>query len=77
MNLQGLTPKQYRISFHQPFETRILKRRTGDATPNVPLASTSEALNLNRLVYPTGEITSNYDNWKVQTGGTDDSSVKP
>lgn len=70
--------KQYWISlFHQPFEAWTLKRRTADATPNVPLAPTSEALNLNRLVYPTGEITSNYDNWKAVTGGTDDKSVKP
>lgn len=70
--------QQYWISlFHQPFEAWTLKRRTADATPNVPLAPTSEALNLNRLVYPTGEITSNYDNWKAQTGGTDDKSVKP
>lgn len=70
--------KQYWISlFHQPFEAWTLKRRTADATPNVPLAPTSEALNLNRLVYPTGEITSNYDNWKAQTGGTDNKSVKP
>jgi hypothetical protein len=70
--------KQYWISlFHQPFDAWTLKRRTGDATPNVPLASTSEALNLNRLVYPTGEITSNYDNWKTVTGGTDDRTKKP
>jgi hypothetical protein len=70
--------KQHWISlFHQPFDAWTLKRRTGDATPNVPLASTSEALNLNRLVYPTGEITSNYDNWKTVTGGTDDRTKKP
>ncbi|MGN6492224.1 MAG: SusD/RagB family nutrient-binding outer membrane lipoprotein [Agriterribacter sp.] len=70
--------KQYWISlFHQPFDAWTLKRRTGDATPNVPLAPTSEALNLNRLVYPTGEITSNYDNWKSVTGGTDDKTKKP
>lgn len=70
--------KQLWISlFHQPFEAWTLKRRTGDATPNVPLNPTSEALNLNRLVYPTGEITSNNDNWKAATGGTDDKSKKP
>lgn len=70
--------KQHWISlFHQPFEAWTLQRRTGNATPNVPLAPTSEALNLNRLVYPTGEITSNYDNWKTITGGTDDKSIKP
>lgn len=70
--------KQYWISlFHQPFDAWTLKRRTGDQTPNVPLAPTSEALNLNRLVYPTGEITSNYDNWKAITGGTDDKARKP
>lgn len=70
--------KQYWISlFHQPFDAWTLKRRTGDATPNVPLAPTSEALNLNRLVYPTGEITSNYDNWLSVTGGTDDRTKKP
>lgn len=70
--------KQYWISlFHQPFEAWTLKRRTNNATPNVPLAPTSEALNLNRLVYPTGEITSNYDNWVSVTGGTDDRTKKP
>ena len=63
--------------FHQPFDAWTLQRRTGYATPNVPLASTSESLNMNRLVYPTGEISSNYDNWKVVTGGTDDKAVKP
>lgn len=63
--------------FHQPFDAWTLKRRTGDATPNVPLAATSEALNLNRLLYPTGEITSNYDNWLKVTGGTDDRTKKP
>ncbi len=69
---------QYWIAlFHQPFDAWTLKRRTGDATPNVPLAPTSEALNLNRLVYPTGEITSNYDNWVSITGGTDDRTKKP
>lgn len=70
--------KQHWIAlFHQPFDAWTLKRRTGDATPNVPLAPTSEALNLNRLVYPTGEITSNYDNWISVTGGTDDKTKKP
>ncbi len=70
--------KQHWISlFHQPFDAWTLKRRTGDATPNVPLAPTSEALNLNRLLYPTGEITSNYDNWVSITGGTDDRTKKP
>lgn len=63
--------------FHQPFDAWALQRRTGNATPNVPLAPTSESLNLNRLVYPSGEVTSNFDNWKAVTGGTDDKSVKP
>ncbi|MBX3242081.1 MAG: SusD/RagB family nutrient-binding outer membrane lipoprotein [Chitinophagaceae bacterium] len=69
--------QQHWISlFHQPFDAWTLKRRTGNATPNVPLAPTSEALNLNRLVYPTGEITANYDNWLNVTGGTDDRTKK-
>lgn len=63
--------------FHQPFDAWVLQRRTGNATPNTPLAPTSESLNLNRLVYPSGEVTSNFDNWKAVTGGTDDRSVKP
>lgn len=70
--------KQNWISlFHQPFDAWALQRRTGNATPNTPLAPTSESLNLNRLVYPSGEVTSNFDNWKAVTGGTDDKSVKP
>lgn len=63
--------------FHQPFDAWILQRRTGSATPNVPLAPTSESLNFNRLTYPSAEVTSNFDNWRVVTGGTDDKSVKP
>lgn len=70
--------KQYWISlFHQPMDAWTLQRRTGNATPNVALAPTSEALNLNRLTYPTGEVTSNFDNWKAVTGGTDDRTKKP
>jgi hypothetical protein len=70
--------KQNWISlFHQPLDAWILQRRTGNKTPNVPLAPTSESLNLNRLTYPSGEVTSNFDNWKAVTGGTDDRSVKP
>lgn len=70
--------KQNWISlFHQPLDAWILQRRTGNATPNVALAPTSESLNLNRLTYPSGEVTSNFDNWKAVTGGTDDKTVKP
>ena len=70
--------KQHWISlFHQPFDAWALQRRSGNATPNVPLAPTSEALNMNRLTYPTGEVTSNFDNWKAVTGGTDDRTIKP
>lgn len=63
--------------FHQPLDAWILQRRTGGATPNVPLAPTSESLNFNRLTYPPVEVTSNFDNWKAVTGGTDSKSVKP
>jgi hypothetical protein len=63
--------------FHQPLDAWTLQRRTGSATPSVPLAPTSEALNLNRLTYPSGEVTSNFDNWRAVTGGTDNKSVKP
>lgn len=63
--------------FHQPLDAWILQRRTGSATPSVALASTSESLNLNRLTYPAGEVTSNFDNWRAVTGGTDNKSVKP
>ncbi len=70
--------KQHWISlFHQPMDAWALQRRTGGATPSVPLAPTSESLNMNRLTYPTGEVTSNFDNWKAVTGGTDDRTVKP
>lgn len=70
--------KQSWISlFHQPMDAWTLQRRTGSATPSVALAPTSEALNLNRLTYPTGEVTSNFDNWRAVTGGTDNKSVKP
>lgn len=75
--LKQIYKQQWISLFHQPFDAWTLKRRTGDATPNVPLAPTSEALNLNRLVYPNGEITSNYDNWLGVTGGTDDRTKKP
>jgi hypothetical protein len=63
--------------FHQPLDAWILQRRTGSATPNVPLAPTSESLNFNRLTYPPVEVTSNFDNWRAVTGGTDSRSVKP
>lgn len=70
--------KQNWISlFHQPLDAWILQRRTGNATPNVPLAPTSESLNFNRLTYPPVEVTSNFDNWRTVTGGTDSKSVKP
>ncbi|RQP13721.1 SusD/RagB family nutrient-binding outer membrane lipoprotein [Parapedobacter defluvii] len=70
--------KQHWIAlFHQPFDAWTLQRRTAEATPNVPLAPTSEALNLNRLVYPIAENTSNHDNWLSATGGTDDRTKKP
>lgn len=70
--------KQHWISlFHQPFDAWTLQRRTGEATPNVPLAPTSEALNLNRLTYPVAENTSNHDNWLNATGGADDQAKKP
>ena len=70
--------KQNWISlFHQPLDAWILQRRTGGATPNVALAPTSESLNFNRLTYPPVEVTSNFDNWKAVTGGTDNKSVKP
>ncbi|WP_188508257.1 SusD/RagB family nutrient-binding outer membrane lipoprotein [Parapedobacter pyrenivorans] len=63
--------------FHQPFDAWTLKRRTGNATPNVPLAGTDETADLNRLTYPTAENTSNHDNWVAATGGTDDQAKKP
>ncbi|MFB2119557.1 SusD/RagB family nutrient-binding outer membrane lipoprotein [Parapedobacter sp. 2B3] len=70
--------KQHWISlFHQPFDAWTLQRRTGDATPQVPLAPTNEALNLNRLTYPIAENTSNHDNWLSATGGSDDQTKKP
>ncbi|UKJ07671.1 SusD/RagB family nutrient-binding outer membrane lipoprotein [Solitalea lacus] len=62
--------------FHQPFEAWMLQRRTG-ATPNVQLSPDSHVLNMNKLNYPASESSTNFDNWKAVTGGTNDMSVKP
>ncbi|MGJ7030817.1 SusD/RagB family nutrient-binding outer membrane lipoprotein [Niabella hirudinis] len=63
--------------FHQPYDAWVLQRRTNYGTPFVPLASTSEVLNLNRLIYPQAEASSNAVNWRAATGGADDKSKKP
>jgi hypothetical protein len=70
--------KQAWIGFlHQPIEAWNLQRRTGRATPNVPLASTSPVIDFNRFLYPTTEIEANFDNWEMVTGGADDIKKKP
>lgn len=63
--------------FHQPFDAWTLQRRTNYGTPNVPLAPTSESLNMHRLIYPPTERDSNFENWLEETGGTDDMTRKP
>lgn len=75
--LSQIYKQQWIGMFQQPFDAWTLQRRTNNATPNVPLGSASPVLNMNRLVYPTGEIDSNFDNWKTITGGTDNMTVKP
>jgi len=75
--LAQIYTQQWIALFHQPFDAWTLKRRTGNATPNVPLDSQDEAANLNRLVYPLTENTSNHENWATATGGTDDKVKKP
>ena len=70
--------KQAWIGFlHQPIEAWNLQRRTGYATPFVPLASTSPVIDFNRFLYPTAEIEANFDNWESVTGGADDITKKP
>lgn len=69
--------KQSWISlFHQPFKSWDLQRRTGNATPGVPLAGTSLVLDFNRLTYPPSERETNRDNWTAITGGTDSEKNK-
>ncbi|SMO31769.1 SusD/RagB family nutrient-binding outer membrane lipoprotein [Solitalea koreensis] len=63
--------------FHQPYDAWVLKRRTGNGTPNVALSPSSPVINLNKLVYPNSEMETNYENWKVVTGGADDMASKP
>jgi hypothetical protein len=63
--------------FHQPLEAWNLQRRTGGKTPAEALSPSSPVLNFNKLIYPTSETESNYDNWKAVTGGTNDEKVKP
>jgi hypothetical protein len=63
--------------FHQPLEAWNLQRRTGGATPAETLSPSSPVLNFNKLIYPTSETESNYDNWKAVTGGANDEKVKP
>lgn len=70
--------KQSWIAFlHQPIEAWNLQRRTGRATPNVPLAPTSPVIDFNRFLYPTTEIEANFENWELATGGADNITRKP
>ncbi|MCM4164551.1 MULTISPECIES: SusD/RagB family nutrient-binding outer membrane lipoprotein [unclassified Arenibacter] len=60
--------------FHQQFEAWNLQRRTGNATPNVPL-TTSLVNDFNRLPYPPSERETNRINWQAATGGGNDSET--
>jgi hypothetical protein len=68
--------KQSWISlFHQPFESWNLQRRTGNATPGVPLTS-SLVENFNRLTYPPSEREANRQNWQAATTGDYSETLK-
>ena len=62
--------------FHQPFEAWTLQRRTGNATPNTTLSSSSLVTDFNRLVYPPSERETNRVNWTQATGGADSEHTK-
>jgi len=67
--------KQHWIAlFHQQFEAWNLQRRTGNATPNVPL-TTSLVKDFNRLPYPNSERETNRINWQAATDGGNDSET--
>jgi len=60
--------KQSWISLiHQPFEAWNLQRRTGNATPSVPLSPSSLVTDFNRLTYPPSERETNRVNWTKAT----------
>lgn len=59
------------------FENSWAKLRELTLSYKVPEGVLTRTKVLNRLVYPSGEVTSNFDNWKAVTGGTGDKSVKP
>lgn len=61
---------------HQPIEAWTLQRRTGNATPNVPLPSSSLVTNFNRITYPPSERETNRVNWSAITGGSDSETNK-
>ncbi|SDC83275.1 SusD/RagB family nutrient-binding outer membrane lipoprotein [Niabella drilacis] len=63
--------------FHQPYDAWVLQRRTNYGTPFTQLAPTSEVLDLNKLIYPQAEASSNAVNWRAATNGADDKSKKP
>jgi hypothetical protein len=66
--------KQSWISLiHQPLVAWDLQRRTGNATPNIPLPSSSLVTDFNRLTYPPSERETNRVNWSKATNGGNDS----
>lgn len=75
--LQQIYKQHWIALYHQPFDAWTLARRTGYATPSVPLAPTSPAYNCFRITYPQSEIDGNYDHWTAITGGSDAPTVKP
>ncbi|HSB94461.1 MAG TPA: SusD/RagB family nutrient-binding outer membrane lipoprotein, partial [Flavitalea sp.] len=75
--LSQIYKQEWIALFHQPVEAWNLQRRTGYATPFVPLASTSPVIDFNRFLYPNTEIETNFENWEKVTGGADDFTRKP
>ncbi len=65
--------------YRQPYDAWTLLRRTGGKTPMASVnasAYTTTYGNFNKFMYPESEQSFNYDNWKVQTGGSDNNAKK-
>lgn len=77
--LQQIYAQLWIDQFRQPNDTWTLLRRTGGKTPKSAQNAavyTATYGSFNKFMYPEDEQNFNYENWRVQTGGTDNNSKK-